>query len=189
MQQNLMNKNRKEKSMCKRTTPMNLNQRTNEKIRKTHRSIYDKSIQKCTSLGRNSVQMRDGPNRMVRNLEKQIMNLGQLVRGDPRIRTPLDRRSSKIWHNVIKWRRLIIRIGEMLDLRHPKSRGHYRRSNDILFTPYPTLHKLSVGIIGVDREVRIKLFDQLSQRRMVYIQQRQPALTLKVSPNLRVKLI
>ena len=33
---------------------------------------------------------------MARNLEKEIMNLGQLMRGDPRIETPLDRSSSKI---------------------------------------------------------------------------------------------
>ena len=67
----------------------------------------------------------------------------------------------------------------MLYLRHPKSKGHYRRSNDILFTPYPTLHELSVGIIGVDREVRVELSNQGSQRRMANIHQRQPAPTLK----------
>ena len=42
------------------------------------------------------MQMRDGPNRMARNPEKEIMNLGQLMRGDPRIRTPLDRSPNKI---------------------------------------------------------------------------------------------
>ena len=184
-----MNKNRKEKSMSRRTTPMNLNQRLNEKIRKTHRSICDKSIQKCTSLDKNSMQMRDGPDRMARNLEKQIMNPSQLVRGDSRIKTPLDRRSNKIWQNVIEGRRLIIRIEGMLDLGHPKSRGHYQRSNDILFTPYPTLHKLSVGIIGADKEVRVELSDQGSRRRMANIHQRQPTPTLKFSSNFRVKLI
>ena len=75
-------------------------------------------------------------------------------------------------------------INRMLDLRHPKSRGHYHRSNGILFTPYPTLHKLSVGIIGVDREVRVELLDQGSQRRMINIHQRQLTPMLKVSPNL-----
>ena len=54
--------------MSRITTPMNLNQGTNEKMRKTHRS---KGIQKCTSLNRNSVQMRDGPNRMARNPKKR----------------------------------------------------------------------------------------------------------------------
>ena len=39
MQKNPMTKNGKEKSMSNRTTPMNLNQRTNEKIRKANRSI------------------------------------------------------------------------------------------------------------------------------------------------------
>ncbi len=91
-----MNKNRKEKNTSRRTTPMNLNQGTNEKIRKTHRSIYDKGIQKCTSLDRNSMQMRDGPDRMERNPEKQIMNLGQLMRSDLRISTPLNGSTSQI---------------------------------------------------------------------------------------------
>ena len=40
--------------------------------------------------------MRDRLDRMARNPKKEIMNLGQLVRGDPRIRTPLDRSPSKI---------------------------------------------------------------------------------------------
>ena len=65
-----MNKNWEEKSMSRRITPMNLNQGLNEKIRKTHRNICDKGIQKCTSLDRNGVQVRDGPNRMARNSEK-----------------------------------------------------------------------------------------------------------------------
>ena len=42
------------------------------------------------------MQMRDGLDRMARNLEKEIMNLSQLVRGDSRIRTSLDRSPSKI---------------------------------------------------------------------------------------------
>ena len=82
--------------MSSRTTPMNLNQRMNEKIRKTNRSVCDKSIQKCTFLNRNSMQMRDGPDRIARNPKKKIMNLNQLMRSDLRVRTPLDRRSSKI---------------------------------------------------------------------------------------------
>ena len=85
-----MYKNRDEKTLCCRTTPMNLNQGTNEKSRKTHRSISHKGIQKCTSLNRNGVQVRDGPDGMTRNLEKQIMNLGKLMGGNPRINTPLN---------------------------------------------------------------------------------------------------
>ena len=91
-----MKKNRKEKNMSRRTTPMNLNQGSNEKMRKTHRSIYDKGIQKCTSLDRNGVQVRDGPDRMARNPEKEIMDLDQLMKGDLSIKTPLNRRPSKI---------------------------------------------------------------------------------------------
>ena len=101
-----MNKDREEKSMSSRTTLMYLNQRMNEKIRKAHRSISDKRIQKCTSLQRNGVQMRDRPNQMARNPKEKIMNLGQLVRGDPRIKTSLDKSTSNKLHNVIKEQRL-----------------------------------------------------------------------------------
>ena len=92
-----MNKNRKEKTMRCRTTPMNLNQGTNEESRKTHKSINHKSIQKSTSLNRNGVQVGDRPDRMTRNLEKknnnnnkkkQIMELNKLMGGDMRINTP-----------------------------------------------------------------------------------------------------
>ena len=40
------------------------------------------------------MQMRDGLDGMARNPEKEIMSLSQLVRGDPRIKTPLDRSTS-----------------------------------------------------------------------------------------------
>ena len=80
--------------MSSRTTPMNLNQRTNKKMRKVHRSISDKRIQKCTSFQRNGVQVRDSLDRMARNPKEKIVNLSQLMRGDPRIGTPLDRSTS-----------------------------------------------------------------------------------------------
>ena len=64
-----MDKDREKQTMCSRTTPMNLNQGSNEKMRETHRSICHKG-QKCTSLDRNGMQMRDGPDGMTRNLEK-----------------------------------------------------------------------------------------------------------------------
>ena len=89
-----MNKNREEKSMSSRTTPINLNQRANEKMRKAQRIIRNKSIQKHISLQRNGVQIRDRPNRMTRNQKEKIVNLGQLVKGDPRVKTPLDRSTS-----------------------------------------------------------------------------------------------
>ena len=82
--------------MSGRTTPMNLNQRTNKKMRKAHRSIRDKGIQKCTSLQRNGVQMRDRPQGMTSNPEEEIMSLSELSSSDLRIRTPLDRRSSDV---------------------------------------------------------------------------------------------
>ena len=75
---------------------MNLDQGSNEKMRKTHKSIYHKGIQKCISLNRNGEQVRDGLDGMARNLKKQIMNLGQLMRGNLRIRTPLNGSTSEI---------------------------------------------------------------------------------------------
>ena len=75
---------------------MNLNQGTNEKSRKTHRSIRHKGIQKCTSLNRNGMQMRDRPDRMTRNSEKQIIDLSKLMRGNMRICTPLNGSTGEI---------------------------------------------------------------------------------------------
>ena len=156
--------------MSSRATPMYLNQRTNKKMRKTNRSINNKGIQKCTMLQRNGVQMRDRAQWMISNPKEEIVNLSELSNSDPRVRTPLDRRPSDIRYDIIQGRRLIIRVDRMLDHWHPKSNSHYRRSNGVLITPYPTSHK-SVGIIGVDKEVRIKLSDQGSWKRMIYIQQ------------------
>jgi len=42
------------------------------------------------------VQVRDGPDGMTRNSEKQAMNLGQLMKGNPRISTPLNGSTSEI---------------------------------------------------------------------------------------------
>ena len=114
--------------------------------------------------------MRDRPQRLTINPKEKIVNLHELSSGDLRIRTPLDRRPSDIRHDVVQGRRLIIRVDKMLDHWHPKSSNHYRRSNGVLITPYPTSHK-SVRIIGMDKEVQIELSDQGSQRWMIYIQQ------------------
>ena len=73
-----------------------------KKSRKTHRSISHKDIQKCTSLNRNGVQMRDRPNKMTRNPKEQIIKLSKLMRGDTRINTPLNGSISDVRHNVIK---------------------------------------------------------------------------------------
>ena len=155
--------------MCCRATPMNLNQESNKKSRKTYRSISHKGLQKFTFLNRNGVQVRDGLDRMTRNLKKQIIELSKLMRGDTRISTPLNGSTSDEWHDVVKRKGLIIRTDRLLYQRYTKSRGHYLRSNDILFSPYPTIHKLNVGWSGVDREVRVELSDQNSLRKMIYI--------------------
>jgi len=40
--------------------------------------------------------MRDGPNGMARDPKEKIVNLGQLMRHDPRNRTPLNRSTNNI---------------------------------------------------------------------------------------------
>ena len=141
MQKNPMDKNREEKSMSCRTTSINLNQRAKEKIRKAYRSINDKCIQKCTSLYRKVCKWEmDQMEWQEIRKKKKIMSLGQLVRGDLRIETPLDRSISNKWHNVIKEWRLIVRINRMLEQWHPKSISHNRRGNGVPYTPYLTPH-------------------------------------------------
>ena len=135
------------------TTPSNLNKWANEKSRKTDRSISDESVQERASFNRNSMKMRDKPNTMTRNPKKQIIELSKLMRGDTRISTPTNGSTGDEKHDVTKVRRLYVRVHKLLYQRYTKSRGYYLRSNDILFTPYPTLHKLNVGVIRVDREV------------------------------------
>ena len=135
-----MNENRMEKSMSGRRTPINLIHRTKKQMRKTDRSISNKSIQKCTTLQRNGVQMINRPQRMTSYPKEKIVNLSELSSSDPRIRTPLDRRPSDVRHNVVKGWRLGIGIDRVLNQRYPKSINHYRRSNGVLFTSYPTLN-------------------------------------------------
>ena len=109
-------------------------------MRKTNRSISKKGVQKCTTLQRNGVQMRDRPQGMTGNPKEEIMSLSELNSSDSRIKTPLDRKPSDVRYNVIKRWRLIIGIDRMLDHKYPKSISHYRRSNGVLFTSYPTLY-------------------------------------------------
>ena len=115
---------------------MNLNQKSNENNRKTHRSIIHKGIQKCTSLNRNDVQVRDRPNKITRNPKEKIIELSKLMKGDTRISTPLNGSTSDVRHNVIKGRGFTVCIHGLLYQRYTKSKSHYRRSNDILFTLY-----------------------------------------------------
>ena len=151
------------------TTPINLNKWAYEKRWKTRKSVSDKSVQKHTSFNGNSIKMRDRPNKMTRNPEKQVVELSKLMRSDMRISTPTNGSTSEEWHNVIKVRGLSVSVHGLLYQRFTKSGGHYIRSNDILFTPYPTFHKLNVGIIGVDGEVQVELSNQCSRRRMLYL--------------------
>ena len=103
------------------------------------------------------MKMRDRLNRMTRNPEKQIIEFSKLMRSDTRISTPTDGNTGNERHDVIKVRGLSVWVHGLLYQRYTKSKGHYSRSNDIFFTPYSTPHILSVGFIGVDREVRIEL--------------------------------
>ena len=82
---------------------------------------------------------------MTSNPKKQIVELCKLMSSDTRIGAPSNGSIGNVRHDLIKGRVLIIRIDRLLYQRYTKSRGHYLRSNDKLFSPYPTLHKLNVG--------------------------------------------
>ena len=77
-------------------TPMNFIQRTEKQMRKTNRHTRNKSIQKHTSLKKDSVKMRDRPQRMTSYPKEKIGRHSKLSGRDPRIRTPLDRRPSDV---------------------------------------------------------------------------------------------
>ena len=102
-----MNENQETQAMRLSTTPMNLNNRMNEKSRKTYRSISDESIQKCTSLSRNGMYMRNRPNAMTRNPKEQIIELSKLMCGNPRISTLTNGSTSKKRHDVVNGRNSI----------------------------------------------------------------------------------
>ena len=180
-----MNENRMKKSISDGWTPMNFVQRTKKQMRKTNRSTKNKSVQKHTSLNRDSVEMRNRPSRMIHYPKEKICSLNKLNRHDPRIKTPLDIKPNDVWHNVIKGWRLCIRIDGLPNYRNTKSLSHYPRGNDELYTSYPTPNQ-GVGIIDVAREVRVELSNQGNWGWMIYLQQRQLALTLKICPNGRI---
>ena len=74
-----MNENRMKKSMSSRGTPMNFVKRTKKQMRKTNKSIRNKSIQKCTLLQRNGVQMRDRSQGMTHYPKEKIGSLSEVV--------------------------------------------------------------------------------------------------------------
>ena len=164
-----MNKNWEEQTMWFSTTPINLYKRTNKKSRKTHRSISDESVQKRTSLSGNHMYMRDRPDTMTRNPKEQIIELSKLMSSNPRISTPTNGSTGEKWHDVIIGRNFCVRIHRLLYQRYFESCSHYLMGNDKLFTPYPSLHKVNIGVIDVNREVWVKLSNQCSRRRMFYI--------------------
>ena len=163
-----MNENRIYKCMPYGRTPMNFIQRTKEQVRKTDRRTRHESIEKHTSLQKDGVEMRNRPQGMTRNSKKQICGLKKRRRRDPRIRTPLDRWSSDVWHDLINKKWLIIGIDRISDNRNPKSLSHYPRGNGELNTSYPTSNN-GVGIIYVTWEVGEKLSNQSSRGWMIYL--------------------
>ena len=70
-------------------------------MRKTNRSICNKSIQKCTLLQRNGVQVRDRPQGMTCYSKEKIGSLNELSRSDLRIRTLSDRSTSDVRLDVV----------------------------------------------------------------------------------------
>ena len=107
------------------TTPMNLNKRTNEKNRKTDRSISDESVQKCTSLNGNGMYMRNRP-AITRNPKEKIIELNKLMCGNPRISTPTNGSTSKKRHDVINARKPCVKIHRLLYQRYIESCNHYQ---------------------------------------------------------------
>ena len=162
-----MNENRIYKCMPYGRTPMNFVLRTKERVRKTDRRTRHESIEKHTSLKRYGVEMRNGPQEMTRNSKKQICGLRKHRWRDLRIRTPLDRWSSDVWHDLINRRWLIIGIDRISDNRNPKSLSHYPRGNGELNTSYSTPNN-GVGIIDVTREVKEELSNQSDWGWMIY---------------------
>ena len=143
-----MNENRMDKRMPYGRTPMNFVQKAKKQMRKADRCTRHESVQKHTSLKRDGVEMRNRPQRMSRYPKKKISSLRKLRRRDPRIRTPLDRGSSDVWHDNIYRKSLSIGIDKLRNDWNPKSLSHYPRGNGELNTSYPTPNK-GVGIIGV----------------------------------------
>ena len=78
--------------------------------------------------------MRDRPNKVTSNLEKQIIELSKLMSSDTRIETPSNGSTGNVRHDLIKGRDLGVRIDWLPYQRYTMSRGHYLRCNDILFT-------------------------------------------------------
>ena len=111
------------------------------------------SVQECTSLNGNGMYIRNRSNVVTRNPKEQVIKLDKLMCGNSRIGTPTNGSTSMKRHDVIERRNLCVRIHRLLYQRYTKSRSHYLRGNDKLFIPYPSLHIVNVGIIGVDREV------------------------------------
>ena len=103
---------------------MNFVQRMKKQMGKTDRNINNKSVQKCTSLQRNGVQMRYRPQGMTRYPKEEIGILSELSRSDLRIRTPPKRSPSDVRHDVVQGMRLIIGTDRVLDQRYPKSISH-----------------------------------------------------------------
>ena len=56
------------------------------------------------------MQVRDTPNRMTSNLEKQIIELSKLMSSDRRIGTPSNGSIDNVRHDLIKGRDLGVRI-------------------------------------------------------------------------------
>ena len=77
-------------------TPMNFVQRMKKQMRKADRRTQNKSVQKHTLLKKDGVEMRNKPQRMTRYPKEKIGSLRKLTRRDPRISTPLDRRTSDV---------------------------------------------------------------------------------------------
>ena len=123
--------------MLPRLTPMYCNDGLNKKRWNVERTISTESIQKYTSINRNSMHMRDRKDIVTCYPKQHVIVLGQLVRVKSRLGSPSDRSSTKKHHDIISNRRVNVWIGRSTDKRLTKSLRYYFLSYPKLFTLNP----------------------------------------------------
>ena len=91
--------------------------------------------------------MRNRPQWMTCNPKNQIGSLTKRRRRDPRIRTPLDRGPSDVWHYNIYRRSLSIGIDSLRNDRNPKSLSHYPSRYNIFYFLHGMLRTLRKNLL------------------------------------------
>ena len=131
--------------MLPRLAPMYCNYSLNKRRWKTYRTISTKSIQKYTSINRNSMHMRDWKEIVTCYPKQHVVVLFQLTRFKSWFSSPSNRSSIKKCHNIINMKRLSAWICRSTDKRHTKSFRYYLLSNLKLFTLNPSSQNVTTG--------------------------------------------